>query len=98
MSRKPVKLGTWEMLRPHDEEGITDYSDLNRRTHLPYRHPRVPGLEEECRELKNSLSIHTCPHAHIRPRGLVQPVLPGLFGTRICSEYALQETRMDLHI
>lgn len=33
---------------------------LNRRAHLPYRHPRVPGLGKECRELNNSLSTHLC--------------------------------------
>lgn len=42
------------MLTPH-EEGMT-IQVLNKRIQLHYRCPRVPGLEEECRFLKNRVS------------------------------------------
>lgn len=42
--------------------------------------------------------LHLCPDAHIRPGALSSQWLPGLFGTRICFESALQEMRMDIHM
>lgn len=44
MSRKPVKLGTWEMLRPHDEEGITDYSDVKQKDSPSLQTPQSPRV------------------------------------------------------
>lgn len=73
---KPLKLST-EVLTPCNEEGMT-IQILNKRTDLHYRHPRVSGLEEECRFLKYRVSTNVPQNAYIKVRGdLLSLRLPG---------------------
>ena len=65
------------MLTPRNEEGMT-IQILNKRTDLHYRHPRVSGLEEECRFLKYRVSSNVPQNAYIKvPGDLLSLRLPG---------------------